>query len=1203
MSVCFTDRYVIQREEMMLPAPIAEKIRQALVEKDPERIGAIIASASQFKDKKARIQMERTVNDIILESAFQDNSPDTLQAIRTIPHEGAETFFSRILTHYIETGDTRWLDIQFNLSEKLGKKSLQSRIIFHIVQELISYGISTSSPAYIECGLGVLDKITFRKYRSDCIIESAFRIIGWTVISGNTTILFRIRDLIRGINDISKRAALHADIAVAFATIAINTDNFDLFLEGIHFTTEIHQKIRRKETLNHIISTGMKSAFSKDLLDIRVLVSRFDSLSPELQKELINSLIEHYLDRITNKDRIYEDFCYLDDQKPTIHCLLVQNLLKKAERSGDPWYLTTAIPFLLNSRTKEKFPVKGVVRAGISIARATHSSQILIDLLPYIEGTDSPTEISGIYLQLLNILLGLGDFERAILLFSRIKPTRENRIQYYSTYAKLLEESILHDQGSPQLKQILGTNDSSVNTYAISMAVRQICHGIPFPEIVKHSGSLRLLLSLNAGHDSDLIYFITTLTNRGFLDTCDAFVLVDLAKLIQDPSVREQAISTVVMKLAEIGVRSGSRDLLQQAVGITCLIEEKAIRSSTLNSIIDDATRLAATEGDLDLLLRMRIWSSSFLDAGLAVYAIKNIIEGIIKYAASKQDPEVLDEAYRLAQEIEDPSLRLQISELIAESFVRIGCDRIQGFAKDPKSPVNISILLIPFRKSLELLKTEERKPQISLKIAGIIDIILLSSKKNPGNHYLLPLAMYSIEIEDPLERNAMMLRIVSKLNEQTVDPDSADPYETLAFILQDSYHQHVTPEISSLIHRLLDEIHDPFVRLRGHCTLADSIHRINDDDLCRGLLDEVYHGIPALPSQYQKVLLLADLASGYHDTDPDKARVCIQKGLEILKAGVEPDQNAFVRRQMVAAIVRTGNLLGEDIRMKLIREIIAEVSDPIEYVTALIDASLLENEKLERTNLHRISEAIDKIDSPYARALLMLKLVPLAVQGGDTDFALEILDRAELVVNTINIQHVADAIRDDVARILTDLSRRQDNARLLKKAADILAHIEDDQLRQHRLAQIGYTETEDLDLPYTKIMTSLTRIVDERGTPGQMTALEQTVRSVPDRGKRALIYCRLSIFCRDRDETKTAKRMLQNAMQEADIIRPLSKRAYIRCDMAIKMYSAGYENIAQDILDRAIDAATNIRQSVLRDAVFNELGLAMRMMQGGGPE
>ena len=35
-----------------------------------------------------------------------------------------------------------------------------------------------------------------------------------------------------------------------------------------------------------------------------------------------------------------------------------------------------------------------------------------------------------------------------------------------------------------------------------------------------------------------------------------------------------------------------------------------------------------------------------------------------------------------------------------------------------------------------------------------------------------------------------------------------------------------------------------------------------------------------------------------------------------------------------------------------------------------------------------------------------------------------------------------------------------------------------------------------------------------------------------------------------------------------------------------------------RELLDNAIDAATNIRQSTLRDEVFDELGLAIRIMQ-----
>jgi len=81
--------------------------------------------------------------------------------------------------------------------------------------------------------------------------------------------------------------------------------------------------------------------------------------------------------------------------------------------------------------------------------------------------------------------------------------------------------------------------------------------------------------------------------------------------------------------------------------------------------------------------------------------------------------------------------------------------------------------------------------------------------------------------------------------------------------------------------------------------------------------------------------------------------------------------------------------------------------------------------------------------------------------------------------------------------------------------------------------------------------------------------------------------------------EEKLSRRMMQSAIKEARIIRPLSRRAFVMCDIALKVQAAGCERMAQEVLDYAIDAATNIRQSSLRDEVFDELGLAIKLMQG----
>ena len=122
--------------------------------------------------------------------------------------------------------------------------------------------------------------------------------------------------------------------------------------------------------------------------------------------------------------------------------------------------------------------------------------------------------------------------------------------------------------------------------------------------------------------------------------------------------------------------------------------------------------------------------------------------------------------------------------------------------------------------------------------------------------------------------------------------------------------------------------------------------------------------------------------------------------------------------------------------------------------------------------------------------------------------------------------------------------------------------------------------------------------MVDEGVHPNQIATLERLVRTVADRGKEAIFFCNLAIYFKKNGEEKLSKRMIQNSIKEARIIRPLSRRSFVMCDIALKIYAAGCEQSAQEILDLAIDAATNIRQSAIRDEVFDELGLAIKLMQ-----
>ena len=68
---------------MILSATVTEKIRQALLKKDwgGDRYNCC-ENSLRFKEKRARALMQRTVNEVILDSAIQNNIPETLLAIR-----------------------------------------------------------------------------------------------------------------------------------------------------------------------------------------------------------------------------------------------------------------------------------------------------------------------------------------------------------------------------------------------------------------------------------------------------------------------------------------------------------------------------------------------------------------------------------------------------------------------------------------------------------------------------------------------------------------------------------------------------------------------------------------------------------------------------------------------------------------------------------------------------------------------------------------------------------------------------------------------------------------------------------------------------------------------------------------------------------------------------------------------------------------
>jgi hypothetical protein len=253
---------------MVKPTEIIEKIQQALSPDDWKIIKNSIDDLHLTRGRHARKTIVSFLNHLLVDTAIKTNNPAILYAIPDIPSNEIEDSFTGILCQFIKTKDDAWLKSLLFLSELLGKKSYQSRVFALMARDLIEAGVSNSDPSFIEQGMIMLEQISFRKYRSDIMIDIIPLLIVWAITTRDEKRLRTSLNLIDDINDISKRAILHSELAKAIATIAILERDHPLYIESIRIATDIPQKIRRQNCVHSIIEKGVKSAFPRDVSNI-----------------------------------------------------------------------------------------------------------------------------------------------------------------------------------------------------------------------------------------------------------------------------------------------------------------------------------------------------------------------------------------------------------------------------------------------------------------------------------------------------------------------------------------------------------------------------------------------------------------------------------------------------------------------------------------------------------------------------------------------------------------------------------------------------------------------------------------------------------------------------------------------------------------------------------------------------------------------
>ena len=272
---------------MVRSTEIVEKIQNSLSLEDRKFLDSVLTGLPEPLGRRSRKTLINEVNNLITDAALKNNKPSILFSLPDIPGSEIDGLFSKIVHQFIQTKDTSWLDCLVALSGKLGKKSYQSRVFAMMAHDLIEAGVSERNPFLIDSGVNMLDRVIFRKYRSDIMIDIIPLLIVWAITKLDEKLLYRSLKTSKKSATFRSERYLHAELAKAIATIAILKKNNELFFESIRSATKIHQKIRRQSLHIDYHRKGSEVSFWKR--DVG-----YSGIHPELSGRLARGITRDY---------------------------------------------------------------------------------------------------------------------------------------------------------------------------------------------------------------------------------------------------------------------------------------------------------------------------------------------------------------------------------------------------------------------------------------------------------------------------------------------------------------------------------------------------------------------------------------------------------------------------------------------------------------------------------------------------------------------------------------------------------------------------------------------------------------------------------------------------------------------------------------------------------------------------------------------
>ncbi len=1191
---------------MLLKSEIQERIldpiNHLIQSEEFNTIPQYIQMIHTIPDRREREFSLEAVRENLISAAFKKNNPELL--VYGIDKYNANNGEIAVccIQEYLKNQNKEWLTTANTLLQTIERKNLRSEYQCRISEQLIDEGIYHSNPDIIEIGISFSEKVDFKKKREELAIRIIPKLITYSITSRNILYLETSSELLDFVRDAHIQTELQIQIIRGLTSIGIVSHDAAPIFEAFRRAGEIHQKRLKEEGFRAIFELFSIYKQKKFLFDIAGFVKNYlNFCNEESRKEYISAYTTILISSKREDDALCTDLSKLFAIAPDQREEIITIILKDAHVDSFDQILKA---LLSEITTKDLYlneqQAKKLLQLAIQFHEDARNDSDLITIYTIIRDRDVIFQNNSATYDLIKILIRTRHLESAYELLARVAVVEERRKgRFLHLATMLIEESLIfcditpfHLHLFPQIK-----SDHAFLNEIIENSLASFISKRSFAEIQESIETIVELSRLHSSTDDALRTLLSLFLEKNEVMYPHLTMILNLTGEIREKTTQDISLSQILVRIATEGVLEQNRDLIQQAVAISCMIKGDLPRIDAISHIIDIITSLAIRDGDLDLMTRISNWCLELLEDKTKEETLQKVIMGLIRFGTDRSSIIAINLASSRIHELQNTKNRKELTKSCICAYISLGCSRFEVRGITIKPDI-LEWAMEPFLLAITTLR-EGILPDERMQILALAtDVILDYETAIDPLPYTIPITLLLLEDVNHNNRKATLLRSTTRLNSLSLRIDHNNPYETILQIIREFPSAMEAKTVLKLMKQTAVEIQKPYSQFMMLASITKGYLTIGDTQSANEILNDI-----RLKSELLNVEeaseILTECAILYTSIDSFLARACILEA----KAQFDkvPDYiSSHAKQKLIFALITYQEKFGPDINIPNPESILQTIIDPKYYISSTISLlKIIDDENKKKYLLKHSYDRILSLTVPFDCANLLADFVSspdLSIPWEDKQIYIRKIIE---ISKEIQIPFITYVILRKILINLTGEHSTDNDKQILGMLVELLNNIEDETRRMNMAEELGLLqlyerETDQNEMPWAILHKC--RINSKRGI--DFSRIERTLYSITDRGVRARYKLGIAMLLREHSQTKRVERLIQQAILDASVIRPLPRRAFILVDLALTCFSNGEHDYGGVFFDMAMATATNITTGEIRENVFEELDIAMHLIQ-----